>query len=135
MRKKAKKGLDAVWCLPVCLLLVLSGCAPIAVGLGAAAGGGGVMYAKGDLQTTLKHAPEEVADAAVEAFRALNINHEYTKTSRLHSRVVGTTTDDKEVKVAASLEGEGISELSIRVGVFGDEERSRRIYREIEKRL
>jgi hypothetical protein len=117
------------------MLLAASGCAPVALGLGAAAGGGGVMYAKGDLQTTMQHTPDELADAAVETFRSLNIAHDYTKTSELHSKVVGKTTGDKKVKVAASYQGEGVSKLSIRVGVFGDEEKSRRILREMKKYL
>ncbi len=117
------------------LLLSLSGCALLAVGAGGAAGVGGAAYVLGDLETTLQHEPQEIAAATEKAFDNLGIKHIETKSSKLHSRVIGRTTNDKKVTVESKIKDSPSSAISIRVGLFGDEEISRRILEQIKRFL
>ena len=121
----------------VLLLLAgsLSGCTLLAVGAGGAAGVGGAAYILGDLEATLQHPPQDIAAASEKAFDHLGIKHIETKSSKIHSRVVGRTTSDKKVTVETKLKDGGLSETSIRVGLFGDEEVSRSILKQIERFL
>lgn len=117
-------------------LFLASGCAPfVAMGVGGAAGAGGVAYVQGDLETTMAHQPERIAGATEAAFRSLGISHKETNSTTLHSVVKGKNQAGKEVYVTSDFRGEGGSEVSIRVGFFGNRKKSQAILKEIRANL
>ena len=48
---------------------------------------------------------------------------------------VGRDAEDKKIRIKLTATQEDMTELSIRIGMFGDETKSRRIYEQIKKRL
>ena len=124
--------------LTVPILLLCSGCWALwfsgGVVAGAGAGVAATAYVEGSLQAHLDQNPAEVAKATEKAFVTLGINKVSSNPSALTSEIVGRTSADDRVKVYADAEGNG-SKLTIRIGVFGDEAQSMRIYEEIKKNL
>lgn len=115
--------------------LVTPGCAVFWLGAGAAVGAAGIAYVRGELRSTVQASPREVARAAGESLKALGIKEVSSTVSDGQSRMTGRTVNDRKISIRATSDIEGESRLSIRVGVFGDEALSRRIYEEIVKRL
>jgi len=117
------------------LVVTLTGCAALLVAAGVGAGAAGVAYVKGDLESELNANPDEVARAAEQAFEDLGIRKISSGSSTLDAEVVGRTGLDDKVLVKVESQGEGRSKMRIRIGVFGDEMKSRRIHDAIIKRL
>ena len=121
------------------LALFCSGCWALWLGGGVAAGAGAgvaaTSYAKGSLRSHLDQNPVEVANATEKAFASLGVNKVSSNSSALSAEIIGRTSGDDKVKVIAETEGANGSKLSIRVGVFGDEAQSLRIFEEIKKNL
>jgi hypothetical protein len=109
-----------------------AGCAAVAVG---AAGGSGLAYMIGDLETKVNATPKEVAAAAGRALEDLEIRLILENSSKLDAKVVGRTGTDRRVQITAEMVGEGGSEVFIRVGIFGDEHMSRQILDALKKQL
>jgi ABC-type Fe3+-hydroxamate transport system substrate-binding protein len=114
---------------------LLSGCVLLVAGAAAGAAGAGAMYAKGDLETTLQARPPRIVAASEKAFEEMNIARLSSASTELDGKVVGRTASDKKVTVTVKTEGEKLSKLSIRVGVFGDEALSRQILEKIKKEV
>lgn len=124
-------------------LILSSGCTLLALGAGGATGAGGVLYTKGNLETLISMSPTEIARATQHAFKTLQIRHNSTQKSKNYDvKIFGMIREDtnwfsreilksRKVQVEAQAEGRGISHLSIRVGVFGNERLSRDILQEI----
>jgi hypothetical protein len=113
--------------------LMTTGCAALLVG--AAAGVAGAAYVKGDLQTRLQADPRAVEKATAKAFEVLDIHKVSSRGSAVDAEVIGRTATDKKVAVRVKAEDTGESSVSVRVGVFGEEVMSRRIYDELKKHL
>jgi hypothetical protein len=111
--------------------MMMSGCILLAAG-GAA---GGVIYAKGDLETTLATTPDKVAIATEKAFAQLSITKTWAAASQLEAEIHGLTTTDKKVTIISKSTGEKTCSLSIRVGTFGDKDISQSIFDKIKKNL
>lgn len=114
-----------------CWALWLSGGAVVGVGAGIA----GTAYVKGNLEAHVKQNPIEIAKATEGAFKTLGIKQISIASSKLDSEVIGRTAKDDKIKVTAEVTEDGGSDLSIRIGWFGDEIQSRQIYNEILKQL
>ena len=125
----------AIGLVMVLLLLFLSnglgGCVLVAAG----AGVGGAAYALGDTEEILSATPDEVADATAKAFKALELKTISKSASRLDGEIIARTSDDQKVAVRVKRQGDNASRASVRVGIFGDESRQRRILDEIKRRL
>jgi hypothetical protein len=121
------------------VVAALAGLVPVAGGCLAAAVGGAAVgtyaYIEGALSETLKAAPDKAADATVKAFETLKLTLVSKTASGLEGKVVGRTSDDRNVTVDIKSAGEGISKISIRFGTFGDETKSRTLMEEIKKNL
>ena len=120
-------------------ILMCSGCWALWFGGGAAVGAGagivGTAYVKGNLEAHVKQNPIEVAKATETAFKNLEIKQISISSSKLDSEVIGRTAKDDKVNVTAEVTEDGGSDLSIRIGWFGNESQSRQIYDEIRKQL
>jgi len=112
--------------------LGLSGCGVILIG-GAAAGTVG--YVNGELTSTLESTYEQVVAAADRAIVENSI-HEVSKTTEAYqaSYVLRTPQGDK-IQINIAYKTRKLTEVSIRVGIFGVESLSRQILNEIESRL
>ena len=111
-------------------MLLSSGCIVAAVGAA-----GGVLYAKGDLESTLNATPAKIAAATEKAFAELKITKTSAASSDLDAEIIGRTTSDKKVTIKSKAKGENISSISIRVGTFGDEDTSQAIFQKIKKNM
>ena len=117
----------------LCAILPFStGCAVL---VGGAAGGTGVAYVSGDLEVTVQSDPKSIAEATLRAFETLEIRKRSVEISEIDARVEGSTVTHKRVLVNIKRKAEGISNISIRVGIFGDKDLSQVIYAEIRKQL
>lgn len=120
----------------VLMTVFSSGCALALIGLGAGAGIAGTAYVNGKLTSTIDATPEQIKPAAEAAFKALNIKLVSSTANSLETEVKGKSPEEnKDVTVSASLNKAGKSELGIRVGAFGNQELSEKIFTEISKNL
>ena len=126
----------------VCLLLVvavvplpLTGCALFLVGAGAGAGALSVAYIEGALVAEVRDDPKAVEVAANKAFAALDIHEISSASTALDAEVIGRTATDTRIQVTAKALEAGESKISIRVGTFGDQTMSRRIYEQMQMHL
>jgi hypothetical protein len=53
----------------------------------------------------------------------------------MSAEIIARDSQDKKIKISLSATAEGTTKLSIRIGMFGDETKSRLIYDEIKKNL
>ena len=113
----------------------LSGCVAAAVTGAAAVGGAGAAYVMGDLRADVEATPTRIAEATRRAFATYAIKVDEYKTTELDAVITGRTASDKKIKVTVKRETDLISELSIRVGTFGEEDYSNLLYEEIKKQL
>ena len=121
--------LHLAWVLIVAI--TLPGC--LLVAAGAAAGGAvaGTAYVMGDLEATVQATPPEVVSATRATFERMKILLVSAGATSLDGKVIGRTASDEKITITVESTGPTFSEISIRVGTFGDEEFSRRIYEEI----
>jgi Protein of unknown function (DUF3568) len=122
-------------CTAVLIMALGSGCTLALLGLGVGAGIAGTAYYDGKLTSTLNATPEQIKPATEAAFKELGIKVVSSTSNSLEATVVGTSAEGKSVTVTASLEKNGHSKLGIRVGTFGSQTLSEKIYSAIDKRL
>ena len=101
----------------------------------AGAGAAGVAYANGDLETTLEADPRVIEIATNKAFKSMDVKQVSSGSSAVDAEIVGRNASDDKIVVEVSSESETKSEVSIRVGTFGDEKMSLRVLDEIKKYL
>lgn len=112
-----------------------SGCAAVLVGGAAAGGAGAVLYIKGEL-----HSTEDVSlDRAWNATQAAIKDMGFTVTAKdkdaVSAELVALTADNKKISIILNRKADNVTEISIRVGTFGDESMSRLILEKIRKRF
>ena len=117
----------------VLLSMLLAGCAALL--LGGAAGAGGVVYVKGKLNEDINASASQVHDAAVAALKELKLPIIEDTHDNLSAKMKSRFADGTEVWIdIASLSTEA-SQITIRVGVVGDEYRSRQILDAVHRNL
>lgn len=112
-------------------LIHLQGCAAVLVGAGA----GSVAYLKGNLEAVLEKDVSQAYQAALKALDELEISTTKKQKDALAAVIVGRTAADKKITIKLKAAENNLTKLSIRVGVFGNQAQSRRIYDEIRKNL
>jgi hypothetical protein len=112
------------------LMFSSAGCLVAAVGAGAA---GTVAYLAGDLETEVSEDLDTVYAASRKALNDLGLSVIAGKGGKdaLSATLVARDAEDKKVEIRLKSVTDEMTELSIRVGVFGDEIRSRHIYNKI----
>ena len=117
----------------VLTMLVLVGCGAVVVG--AAAGAGAVAYVRGELKVT----EEAPLDAVVEATRAAIQDLRFTLTGSEADAVSGQftaqTANDKRIEINLKKVSDELTQIRIRVDIFGDEDLSRLIHDKIKAHL
>lgn len=129
----AKRRLQLI-ALLCCFLIGLSACSRKWVAIGAAAaavGAGTYYYIKGDLKRNYEAPMDKTWDATVKALEALKINVESKQHDALTGVINGKLADGKSLSVNLKRINESTTEVGVRIGTFGDRERSEAIHDKI----
>jgi len=118
--------------LTVGIAVGMSGCMAAAVGAAAA---GTVAYVKGDLQSVEAKDLNSVYQATKKASEQLGLWITKDSKDAMTATIVARDAQDKKVIIKLAATAEGATKMSIRVGVFGSETKSRLIYDQIMKNL
>lgn len=84
-----------------------------------------VSFERGDLTATLRGTPQKVTAAAQEALAELGFTDVSSKVTQTEGTATARTAKDKKVAVKVDRQSSSTSRVTIRVGVFGDEQASR----------
>lgn len=123
----------ADWVLCVCFGLCCSGCLALAVG--AAGGAAGAVYVMGKLKDEVNHPVPVVHDATVAAMNDLELKLSEDKADKVSAHMESEFSDAAHVWIDLETISDSRCRLTIRVGLSGDEVRSRRIYDTIKQHL
>jgi len=120
--------------LGLCVAVVSSaGC--VALVVGAAAGTGGVVWARGALKQNFQKPLYKVHEATVRALKKLDLPVIINNKDNLTAKVESEFSDGKRIKINIESVNRKSTDMTIRIGTFGDERRSREILNEIAKNL
>jgi hypothetical protein len=112
-------------------LFTQSGCVLAAAGAGA----GAVAYVRGELEANI----DADYDRVVEATRSAVADLEFARVSEnkdaLKAVMISRTAMDKKVEITVANSGKKLTNIKIRVGVFGDEQLSMSVLDKIKSRL
>jgi len=115
---------------------ILTGClAAAAVGGAAAAGAGTVAYIKGELKATEEATLNKTWQATVAAIDGLQFLVINKIKDNVSAELEAKTADNKTVKIQLKRVTDNLTDISIRIGTFGDESLSRYILSKIEAKL
>jgi len=112
-------------------LVGLSGCLAVAAGAGASA----VAYVRGDLETNLHTDYSRVVDSARNSIDELEFAKVSENKDALKAVLVARTAMDKKVEITVTNSGKRLTNIKIRVGLFGDEALSMSILDKIKSGL
>jgi len=111
-------------------MLAMCGCGrPNLIGTDAA------VYSQGKLYAVSGQDLNSVYKATVAALQQLEIEVAETAKDVFYAKVVGKVADGKTVTIRLEPGADDITELRIKAGMFGNEERSRVIYKKIQQNL
>lgn len=99
----------------------------VAAAVGAAAGAGAVVYVKGTLEETMSYPTPVVYDAVRAALRDLKVPVLEDKHDSLNAELKGKFADNTTLWVWIDSVSSAASTLKVRVGTFGEENRSRQV--------
>jgi hypothetical protein len=115
----------------VTLAFLGGGCAVALVGAGA----GTVAYIRGDLEAMLDDDINSAYQASLKSLEQLEIAPTSKVKDALTAKIIGRDADDKKITIRLTSTAEGLTKLSIRIGLIGNETKSRIIYERIKKNL
>lgn len=107
------------------------GCLALAVG--AATGVGAYAYINGELKDTEEVPLDRAYAAAKTAIAQLEFATVRDSKDALQARLTARQADDTDIHIALDSKGDKLTEIRIRVGVFGDESRSRLVMDKIKQ--
>lgn len=117
----------------LCFGLFCSGCLALAVG--AAGGAVGAVYVMGKLKDELNHPVPVVHDATVAAMNDLGLKLSEDRVDKMSAHMESEFSDGPHVWIDLESVSDSRCRLTIRVGLTGDEVRSRKIYDTIKEHL
>lgn len=128
MRGKKQRALILLCCLAV----GLSGCGYIVVAaVGAGVGFGTYKYVEGDLKRDYLGPMPKVWEATVAALDDLKVTSNVQEKDYFGGLVKGIMHDGTQVTIKLERQSESSTEVAVRVGVFGDLEKSETIHAKI----
>ena len=113
-------------------MLLLQSCVVAAVGVGAA---GTIAYVRGDLEAVESASIDDVYEATLKALKELELLPTRKTKDALGAEIVTYDAQDKKITIRLKSAAEETTKLSIRIGVFGSETKSRLIYQKIRDNL
>jgi Protein of unknown function (DUF3568) len=123
----------ADWVVCVCFGLFCSGC--LALAAGAAGGAAGAIYVMGKLKDELTYPLPVVHDATVAAMNDLELKLSEDKADKMSAHLESAFSDGAHIWIDLESISDSRCRLTIRVGLAGDETRSRKIYDTIKQHL
>ncbi len=125
-----------IWAFIFSLMFLSSyGCTAALVAAGAGAGVGTVAYIKGELVTEI-NAPMETAMRAVHnALSVLKLRTLTEQSDAFTGKVTARSAHDDDITILLTRITDTNTEISIRVGIFGDRKFSQAILDEVKKQL
>jgi len=112
--------------------VLVEGCTVAVVGAAAA---GTVAYVRGDLEAVELRDIGTVYEATLKAVDELELNVTKKTKDVLSAVIVARDAQDKKITIKLSATTEKTTKLSIRIGLFGNETKSRLIYQKIRENL
>lgn len=131
MIEKIKRPLGALFLLVY--VMTTSGCFALIVG--AAAGAGGVIWAKGGLQKEFNMALDRVHEAGVKALKKLELPIIIDRKDKLTAKLESKFADGTNVWIDFDALTSKNTKVNVRVGALGDQMRSQEIMEMIERYL
>ena len=122
---------ELVLCVSVCASS--SGCLALAVG--AAGGAAGAVYVMGKLQDEFNRPLSVVHEAVVAAMKDLDLNVSEDKVDKISAHMESAFSDGPHIWIDMEAVSDSRCRITIRVGLTGDEARSRKIYDAIKRHL
>jgi hypothetical protein len=117
-----------------CLVVVLSACSTkwlVLGGAAAAAGVGTYAYIRGDLKRNYEAPIDKAWEATVKAVEELKITIESKQHDAFGGTIKGKMADGKSLEINLKRLGETSTEIGIRIGIFGDRQKSEAIHDKI----
>jgi hypothetical protein len=114
-------------------LLTLVGCGAIVAG--AAAGAGAIAYMRGELEATEEAPLDAVVAATHAAIDDLELRLISTEADAYSGKIAAETARGTDIGISLKRVSDNVTEIHIRVGVFGDEDLSRLIHEKIQSHL
>lgn len=130
MKKYGIMLLCVVWTMSI-----MSGCAVVLLGAGAGAGVAGAAYVMGKLEDEVNAPVLKVQQASVAALKSLELPVDKQRSDKLAAELESETADQKKIWISIISLTSSRSKIVIRVGLMGDEARSRQILQAIHARL
>lgn len=115
-----------------CIAMLVQGCMVAAVGAGAV---GTVAYLKGDLEAVESASLNDVYQATAKAVEEMELSVISRKKDSLGATFTLRDAADKKITIKLSATNESTTKISIRVGIFGSEAKSRTIYEKIKENI
>jgi hypothetical protein len=113
-------------------VLIVSGCVAAVVGAGAA---GATVYMIGDLKADESRSLSSVYAATKTAANQLGLHITKDKKDAMTAVIVGEDAEGKTVTIKLKSKWDKATNISIRVGIFGNERKSMLIYQKIHDSL
>jgi hypothetical protein len=133
----ATRGLKSL-ALLCCLLIGVSACSKkwVAVGAAAAAVGAGTYaYVKGDLKRNYEVPMDRAWEATLAAVEELKLTTESKQLDAFNGVIKGKMADGKRFEIKLARLGEKSTEIGVRIGTFGDRQKSEAIHDKILSKL
>lgn len=115
--------------------VLVQGCAVAWVGAGLAAGAGTVAYLRGDLEAVESKDIDTVLEATEKAIEELELKVSKKTKDKMSAVIVARDAQDEKITIKLNATADESTKLSIRVGGFGNETKSRLIYQKIREKL
>jgi hypothetical protein len=135
---KRKKGMSLLVCMAVVIFaLQVCGCSGVlvAAGVGAGVGAGTVAYIKGELKSQLDHSVTKTYHATLKGLAELKMAVVEKQNDVFAANVKTRLASGDDVYIKIKANTEKTCELSIRVGLLGDQAQSQKILDTIVKYL
>ncbi len=121
--------------LTILLVAQMLGASACVLLIGAAGGAGGTVYVMGKLKEDLNAPVPKVKRAVVARLKDLGLPVLKDKGDQLTASLESEFADGKHVWIEIEARDESSSQIAIRVGLLGDEQRSRRVLKAIRQHL
>lgn len=125
--------LFSIQIISICSLMTMVGCVPLIIG--AAAGAGGLGYIKGALIENIDEPVNKINKATVAALGEFGVFVIVDELNKHSSYIRAEYKDGRNIQVNIDALTEYVSKITIRIGVFGDQDESMMILKAIEKRM
>lgn len=115
--------------------MVVSGCAVAVLATGAGLGAGTYAWIKGELKRTYPATYDAVWNASSDALQSLEMPVVSQQRDALKGTIMAKRADGSDVRVDVKYLTENTTQVSIRIGLFGDRPDSARVHETIQARL